>query len=228
MPDEPAGPEQNPPHGNSRAYILDRLECTGRHDLAEAIRAGQVSAFAVACQMGWATRPPTQRALTNQAKRRQGQFRAITGEGLSAGQAMELWLGPNRSSGSLFSSREELVQAWKQHREEIMRQWGSHGRRPAAWYEFEWEGPRPSYATERSCLWRANVLTAEERSEVEATWREAFDAARGMRGKARSEHYEFHDIPDELIREWQGARRWRSKLRKGDAALVPQPGNLSG
>jgi len=226
MPDEPTGRQQNPKHGNSVAYIVSRLERDGRHDLVQAIRDERVSAFAVAAELGWVTRPPTLRALTNQAKRRQGQFRAITGEGLSAGQAMELWLGPNHSSsGSLFNSREELVQAWTEHRDEIMRQWGSHGRRPAAYYEFEWDGPRPPYATERSTLWRApGVLSESERIEVETEWQREFAAARGKSARERREHYEFHDIPNELVERWQGERRRRSKPRKrDDVALIPQP-----
>jgi len=171
-----------------------------------------VSAFAVACQMGWATRPPTQRALTNQAKRRQGQFRAITGKGLSAGQAMELWLGPNPTQGSLFSSREELERAWSEHRDVLMARWGSHGRRPMIWWELAaGDLKHPGYALERSTLWRAGVLAAEERTELEREWRTAFDAARGMDARARREHFEHHDVPPELIEAWTTARKRRRR-----------------
>ena len=61
---------------NSVDYILARLERDGHTDWLEAIRARRVSAFAVACELGWARRPQTLHAddpasgYNNQAKRR--------------------------------------------------------------------------------------------------------------------------------------------------------------
>src|SRR5262245_40120793 len=91
---------------------------------------------------------------------------------------MELWLGPNPSAGSLFNSREELVQAWTEHRDEIMAQWGSHGRRPMAWWEFDAGALKhPGYDRERSTLWRAGHLTADEKAALEREWKAAFAEA---------------------------------------------------
>src|SRR5262249_46849661 len=117
---------------------------------------------------------------------------------LSPAAAMELWLGPNPAVGSYFDSREALEQAWKTHRNEIMAQWGSHGRRPAAYYEFEWDGDRPSYDRERSVLWRAGVLSAMERIELETQWKQDFAQGRDPK---------WSDIPRELLRRWKAERR---------------------
>jgi len=79
MPDDPAQPrlgkhggprtkgQRNPetrPTGVRRDYILRRLERDGRHDLAEAIREGRVSAYTIACELGWTRRPFTNSNLT--------------------------------------------------------------------------------------------------------------------------------------------------------------------
>src|SRR6516165_1680133 len=69
----------------------------------------------------------------------------------------------------------------------------------------------PGYALERSTLWRAGVLAAEERTELEREWRTAFDAAHGMDARARREHSEHHDVPPELIEAWTTARKRRRR-----------------
>jgi hypothetical protein len=200
------------PSGGRRDYILARLERDGRHDLAEAIREGRVSALTVAVELGWTKRPETLGLGSgNAAKRRQHQLRALTDDALSPSQAMELWLGPGHA-GSLFNSREELEAAWTANRDELMARWGSHGRRPAAFYEFEWDGPRPAYAVERSVLWRAaGVLSEAERTELESGWEAAFVEARGMAAQERREHYAHHDVPHELIKAWTADRRRRGR-----------------
>jgi hypothetical protein len=206
-----AGRQQNPLHGNSVNYILARLERDGRHDLVEAIRAGRVSAFAVAVELGWTARPENLgNGSGNQARRRRHQLSHIVAGGAPGvlSQMQELWLGPNPFQGSLFSSREELRAAWEKNRTEVMRLWGSHGRRPLGWYEFDaGDLERPPYDRERSTLWRAGVLSEAERTELEGEWRREFDAARGMGARARCEHFEHHDIPNELVEAWHAARR---------------------
>ena len=227
MTDEPSGPRSQ---GTSATYILGRLRDEGRFDLVDAVETGRLSAFAAGEAAGYVRRPEVLgTGSVNQRRKRQHQLRSLAGDG-TLSKLQELWLGPHPTTGSLFNSREELVQAWQEHRDEIMRQWGSHGRRPMAWWEFEaGELEHPGYDRERSCLYEHNVLTAAERAELEVTWREAFDRARGKSAKERREAYEFADIPNELIERWQGARRRRSKLPKGeDVVLIPQPGSPSG
>src|SRR5262249_45594695 len=132
--------------------------------------------------------------------------------GLTLGELEELWLGAHPTTGSLFRSREELVAAWAQGRAVVMRLWGSHGRRPLGWWEFEaGDLEHPGYFRERSVLWRAGVLSEAERIELEHQWKAEFAAARGMDARARREHFEHHDVPDELIREWTAARRRRRR-----------------
>jgi hypothetical protein len=217
------------PHGTSKAYILGRLRREGRTDFVEAIAAGKITALAAACELGWVTRPSTLSVLTNQAKQRQRQFRAIAGDN-RLGVYQELWLGPGHN-GSVFESREELLAAWEQHRAEVMRLWGSHGRRPMAWWEFDAGDPEhPGRDRERSVLWRANVLSEAERGEVESEWREAYDAAKGKAALERRAAYRFADIPDELVERWQGARKRRRRRPAAveEAARPAQPGSHSG
>jgi hypothetical protein len=82
--------------GVRRGYVLARLERDGRQDLADAIRAGRVSAYTVAVELGWTERPqPIGTGSVNAAKRRQHQLRRLpglsnAGDRLSSEQTMEL------------------------------------------------------------------------------------------------------------------------------------------
>jgi hypothetical protein len=129
---------------------------------------------------------------------------------LTLSELQELWLGAHPTTGSCFGTREELVAAWAAGRAVVMRLWGSHGRRPMAWWEFEAGDLRyPGYDHEKSVLYTAGKLTEAERAELEVVWREAFDQARGKSAKERREHLAHHDVPNELIERWQGERRRR-------------------
>jgi hypothetical protein len=215
--------------GTSVSYLLTRLKNEGHSDLAEAVESGRLSAFAAGEAAGYLKRPQVLgTGSKNQARKRQHQLRAATGGHLHASRMMELWLGPNWSQGSLFSSREELVAAWEENRDEAMRQWGSHGRRPMAWWEFEsGDLKHPGYFRERSTLWRAGVLTPAERAGVEHEWRQDFDAVRGQDARTRREHYDHCDIPFELVAQWSRRKRPRNLRKEDDAAWIPQPGNPS-
>jgi hypothetical protein len=92
-----------------------------------------------------------------------------------------------------------------------MRLWGSHGRRPRGWWEFEaGDLKHPGYFHEKSVLWRApGVLSESERAEVEREWMVEFAKARGMGAQERREHHEHCDIPPELIERWTAAARRR-------------------
>jgi hypothetical protein len=136
--------------------------------------------------------------------------------GLSYSEIQELWLGACNSS--VFNSPEELRDAWARGRDVVMRLWARGGRRPQGWWAFEAGDLRyPGYSRERSVLWRANVLTADERAELEAAWAQAFDAARGMSAQERREHLAHHDVPHELVKLW-GTRRSRAGNRTETAA----------
>ena len=147
--------------------------------------------------------------------------------GLTLSELQELWLGAHPTTGSCFCSREELVAAWAAGRAVVMRLWGSHGRRPMAWWEFEAGDLRyPGYDHEKSVLYTAGVLSEAERAELEVAWREAFDRARGKSAKERREAYEFADIPVELIEKWQAERRRRGARQPtalpGEAAAATE------
>lgn len=64
----------------SREYIIARLERDGLTKWLEAIHQGKLSAFAVACQLGWARRPPPLgTGSQNQARKRAWDVRALIG-----------------------------------------------------------------------------------------------------------------------------------------------------
>src|SRR5262249_18572070 len=66
--------------GNSREYILARLEREGLTDWIEAILLRKISAFAVAVELGWAKRPQTLSGENcNQARQRAFDIRALIG-----------------------------------------------------------------------------------------------------------------------------------------------------
>jgi len=144
-----------------------------------------------------------------------GKVSDIDACGLTLSELQELWLGAHPTSGSHFCSREELVAAWEAGRAVVMRLWGSHGRRPMGWWEFEsGDLEHPGYFRERSTLWRAaGVLSEAERNELEVEWRRTFDAARGMSARERREHFEHCDVPAELIERWKAERRRRNATK---------------
>ena len=222
-------------HGTSVRYITSRLKREGQTALLAAVETGKITALAAAVELGWVLRPPKRGGSTHKAKRIAHQLRTITGEGLSAGQKMELIYGPNPSQGSSFNSREELVQAWTACRHELLDR-ANPGRRPLAYYEFDYpHGTRPPFDTERSTLWRQGVLKPEERVELKREWRMEFDAALAMDASERREHLEHHDVPVELVKRWAKAaeraerrRRARSIGNPTAEAQENAPGEASG
>jgi len=143
--------------------------------------------------------------------------------GLTLSELQELWLGAHPTTGSHFRSREELVAAWEAGRAVTMRLWGSHGRRPMGWWEFEaGDLEHPGYFHERSYLYERNVLSQQERTELEAEWRRAFDAVKGEGASERREHYEHHDIPAELITAWSAERKAARRRRGRQRAAPPE------
>jgi len=66
------------PTGNHRAYLLDQLRRAGRLDLVQAVEAGEVSAFAIATELGMRKRRPVLgTGSRNAAKRRAYRLRAL-------------------------------------------------------------------------------------------------------------------------------------------------------
>ena len=219
------------PHGTSKAYIVKRLKDQGETALLAAVESGQITALTAAVSLGWVSRPPLLGGSAHRAHRRNFRLREARGE-LGPGEKMELIYGPSPAMGSCFDSREALQAAWMAVRDELLGR-ANPGRRPQAFYEFEWDGPRPAYAVERSTLWRAGVLTEAERVELEREWKMEFEAAQApdftlndgssellVGDCARAAHYRWADIPDKLVRRWEKAER-RRRERKSATPSVP-------
>jgi hypothetical protein len=129
--------------------------------------------------------------------------------------AMELWLGPSPHLPPAFDSAEHARAAWSQHRDHMMEQHGSHGRRPVAWWAFEAPFEYPGRDLERSTLYAAGLLAEGEREELLAYWRAQFERARDPEffhcegagrilhgAAARAAHYRWADIPPALVEAW--------------------------
>src|SRR5260370_2965330 len=96
-----------------------------------------------------------------------------------AAVCMELMFGPSVNMGSLFEDREELAEAWATYGPEVMALYAKGGKRPMGWWQFEAAARGLIFDDERekSILWAAGVLDANEKAEVETAWRPAFDRA---------------------------------------------------
>jgi hypothetical protein len=213
--------------GNSRSHLVRKLKKEGRPDLVRAVEAGAVTPFAAACEMGWRKRARTLgTGSSNAAKRRAARLRKFGVDGrLTGDQIQELWLGPP-AGGSAFAGDEERRVAWFRQRDFLMT---SGGRRPMAWWHYEaGDLSYPGYDLERSTLFAAGLLGAEEAAELLAEWRDDFDRAhrpgffhckgpgRCLRGAAaRRAHYAWADIPRELLIEWTLARRRSARAVRG-------------
>src|SRR5262249_3377606 len=217
MPDNPAPANADRPkwRGTDRRYLLQRPKDAGRDDLVAAVEGRRISAYRCAVNLGWlAERKPSQTTLDHgRSKRRQQETAAVLGSGALAHSDVlrELWLGPN-AAGSIFHSRAELAAAWAKHREEVMATWGSNGRRPQEWDEFE--APidvQRDDNHEKSTLYTRGLLGADEARQVEAEWRQLFDQAQSRFRSIhkRRQYYQNCDIPEVLCNQWEA-----EKLRK--------------
>jgi hypothetical protein len=154
-------------------------------------------------------------------------------------QEMDLWLG----SGPIgeprqFASPEARQAAWLLHRDRLLGVLpGVPGRRPQAWWSYDSPIPWPGYDSERSTLYEAGLLGAEEAHALEAEWRAAFARAAEpgfwlclgpgefLEGQpAKRAHYRWADIPRELVRKWTAERkRAVQTIRKLEAGNFTDP-----
>jgi hypothetical protein len=151
---------------------------------------------------------------------------------LSADAAQDFWLGPADNQPPAFASDDERRASWLRHRDLMMEWYGSHGRRPQAWWRYDAGDLRFDYDTERSTLFTAGALADRERSELLTHWREQFDRAHRPDffvcmgpGKfffgddARRKHFKWADIPPALVEAWEEERaRSASTIRELEAA----------
>jgi hypothetical protein len=128
---------------------------------------------------------------------------------LTIDQVQELWLGPSHNFGSLFSDEDAVRAAWERHKDWLLREFGSHGKRPLAWYYFERPDVPLSDDHESSTLWAHGVLGNAEKAELEAWWKTEFENAYALGYDAirRRRHLDWADVPLELRKRWRAQRR---------------------
>jgi hypothetical protein len=146
---------------------------------------------------------------------------------LNFAQQQELWLGVCRNS-SAFENEAHARVAWARHKGRIMELWGRNGRRPVAWWHFEKGLRHPGIEHERSILFEfpefADVLSADERAELEAYWRKEFERSWGPNfsfdadgriysgDAARWQHWLFVDLPPPLLDQLMAERERRGRV----------------
>ena len=145
--------------------------------------------------------------------------RRVRGE-LSSDQEMALWLGCGRNGEFPFADEAEAEELWTRHKARLMEAHARNGHRPMAWWVYDApEGLEFGYDTERSSLYAAGLLGAEEAAALIAYWREEFrrchepdfgycaGLGRYLRGQAaREAHYAWADIPTSLVEQWRVER----------------------
>jgi hypothetical protein len=133
-----------------------------------------------------------------------------------------------------FPSDAARRESWMRHRDYFLRRC-RHGWRPAAWWDYEALIKRPLDSDyEKAALWEANLLSVDERAELESDWRERFERAQDpgfefcighakpgdtfatwVKGTpAKRAQYKWAGIPHELIRRWTEERKRRSKATR--------------
>jgi hypothetical protein len=199
-------------YGNSKRHLLRKLKGAGRDDLVAAVQRGEVTAYQAAVEAGIRKRARPLEVDTSAARRR--EFRRHPDR---VRCDAEMWYGPDPDPGhaSAFETVERARRYWADNRARLMPILAVDGRRPWGWWAFEADAPRhPGYDRERSTLYEAGLLGAEEAAELLADWRHEFDRANGadffccvggknLRGAAaRHEHFKWADIPPALVEAW--------------------------
>jgi hypothetical protein len=198
--------------GNARPHLARRLKHVRREDLLEAIDRGEVTTFAAAVEAGIRTRKRPLEVDTAAAKRR--AFRRHPDR---VRKDAEMWYGA-ADNASAFATVEEAKQYWIENRARLMPILARDGRRPWGWWCYDDEATDlryPGRDLERSTLYAAGLLDAEEEAELLADWRSEFDRTHDpnfficegpgkiIRGEvARAAHLVWADIPPALVEKW--------------------------
>jgi hypothetical protein len=159
---------------------------------------------------------------------------------LTGWEELSLEYGEARYHRPGFGDDDARREAWFRHRDWLMARC-RRGRRPEAWWDYEAPIPRPDdFDYQKAALWEANLLTPEERTELEGEWRADFEDAQtpdfwlcvgpgeNLSGAAAQRAwYRDRGIPRELVRRWSTARRRRDravrKLAEPTAANTATP-----
>ena len=142
---------------------------------------------------------------------------------INADQEMSLWLDWPPDA---FDDETERREMWGLHRDRILPLFGTRGRRPSAWWQYDSPILYPGYDLERSALYEANLLDEQEREQIVTEWRIEFDRTcevgfgycAGLRAdgkgalwlygkEARAAHLAWADVPQSLVREWTAEQR---------------------
>jgi hypothetical protein len=209
-PGRPGGPlgsapkRKGRPPGTSKAAIIRRLR-RYHPELHQLVLAGEITLYSAAAAAGFRGTGVPRAAALDEAT-------------ITPLQEMELWLGVSHQA-STFASARDCRRLWEAHRKRLLDRWGNEGRRPQAWWKFDTSIPYPGYARERSTLYEHGLLGEAEARALVADWKVEFERASQpdffftagpgeiLHGEAaRQKHFEWADIPQTLLQQFEAAR----------------------
>ena len=159
-------------YGNSKRHLLRKLKSADRGDLVGAVERGEVTAYQAAVEAGIRKRARPLEVDTSAARRR--EFRRHPDR---VRCDAEMWYGPGHHA-SAFASVERARRYWIENRARF----DPRGRRQETVGMVGLRGRRrrhPGRDLERSTLFEAGLLGAEEEAELLTDWRREFDRANG-------------------------------------------------
>jgi hypothetical protein len=201
--------------GNSKAHLIRRLKSERRSDLVAAVARGETTAYGAANEAGIRRRKRPLEIDGNVARRR--EFRRHPDRARRDG---EMCYGPGHASA--FATVEQARRYWVENRARLLPILAVDGRRPWGWWRYDDEAAdlrHPGRDLERSTLFDAGLLGAEEEDQLVRDWRHEFDRSHDpnffvcegpgkfLHGEAaRAAHYAWADIPLSLVEEWSSER----------------------
>jgi hypothetical protein len=167
-------------YGNSKRHLLRKLKRAHREDLVGAVQRGEVTTYQAAVEAGIRKRRRPLEFDTSVAKRR--EFRRHPDRARHDAECP--------APASAFESVERAHRYWFENRARLMPILAVDGRRPWGWWAFEAGLCHPGRDLERSTLFEAGLLGAEEEAELLRDWRHESSARTGpissMRAAGRS------------------------------------------
>jgi hypothetical protein len=124
-----------------------------------------------------------------------------------------MWMGPFEPGKSVFPTEAEARACWMRNRDFMLERYGSDGKRPFYWWQFEAETAGIKFKfpgdwdRQEQLLYQAGVLSEQEREQLTTHWRKLFDEAQALRSLACKRALRRSGIPQSLLMRWTKERR---------------------
>ena len=192
-PNGPSGSRRPRTRPRAQAELMRRLRTHAPH-LYQLVMQGVITTNCAAVTAGF-----------YRGRRNQHKPPSVSVEGSSAtshAQEMEIWFGVMKGKTSAFANDDERKRIYFEQRDKWLRFWANNGRRPMAYWRYESPIPYPGFDRERSTLYTAGLLGAEEVRELEEYWHTEFERSVTQPWDDHIDHLIFCDVPAELADRW--------------------------